>query len=378
VTVALDEMIDSLLYEGYALYPYTPGAVKNATPTPFGIAYPPAYASASGSTFDHLQMECLLEAGPRARVTGRVAFLQTTGERHEAVERRIGLPPHEVAGLVDREEVHTFSNEEVEGRLELAASLVEAGTWRVRLRVINTTTVENAGSLDRGAALRSSLLSTHPVCETSEGRFVSPLEAEGCVNTNTWPVLATKGEDAVVGAAIVLPDHPMLSPKSRGNLFDNTEIEEALLLHIHSLTDDEKAAIEQQDPAVKEMVQRALQTTPSDILDLHGAFAPSASAVSMAPPEVAGESRVEVDGVSFERGAKVILRPGERARAEDRKDAYDSLLQGKAATIERIYLDYEDRIYFGVTIDDDPGRELMRDSGRFLFFFVDEVELIER
>ena len=36
----------SLLYEGYALYPYTPG-VKNATPTPFGIVYPPAYAEAS-------------------------------------------------------------------------------------------------------------------------------------------------------------------------------------------------------------------------------------------------------------------------------------------------------------------------------------------
>jgi len=33
----LDELIDALLYEGYALYPYTPGATKNATPTPFGI-----------------------------------------------------------------------------------------------------------------------------------------------------------------------------------------------------------------------------------------------------------------------------------------------------------------------------------------------------
>lgn len=374
--MALEEMLDSLLYEGYALYPYTPGAVKNATPTPFGIAYPPSYAAQSGATFDHLQMECVLEAGPEARVIGRVTFLQTTGERHEAAERRIELAPHDVAGLADREVSQAFSHEAVEGRVELSASPSGDGTWLVRLRVINTTEVENVASLDRGAALRSSLLSTHPVLETSAGRFISPLEADGCVSVNTWPVLATKDDDAVVGAAIVLPDHPMLSPKSRGNLFDNTEIEEALLLHIHSLTDEEKASIEQQDPAVKEMVQRALQTTPSDILDLHGAFAPSASAVSMAPPEVAGEQRVEIDGVGFERGAKVILRPGERARDEDRKDAYDTLLQGKSATVERIYIDYEDRIYFGVTIDDDPGRELMRDSGRFLFFFVDEVELV--
>ena len=42
----LEELIESLLWEGYALYPYTPGATKNATPTPFGIVYPPAYAAA--------------------------------------------------------------------------------------------------------------------------------------------------------------------------------------------------------------------------------------------------------------------------------------------------------------------------------------------
>ena len=41
---ALEELLGTLLFEGYALYPYTPGATKNATPTPFGIVYPPAYA----------------------------------------------------------------------------------------------------------------------------------------------------------------------------------------------------------------------------------------------------------------------------------------------------------------------------------------------
>ena len=33
---ALEQLIDSLVYEGYALYPYTPGAAKNATPTAEG------------------------------------------------------------------------------------------------------------------------------------------------------------------------------------------------------------------------------------------------------------------------------------------------------------------------------------------------------
>ena len=68
------------------------------------------------------------------------------------------------------------------------------------------------------------------------GRFVSPLEApDGCESVNTFPVLATDADDALLGAAIVLPDHPRLAPESRGDLFDGTEIEEALLLHVLAL-----------------------------------------------------------------------------------------------------------------------------------------------
>ena len=61
---ALEQLIDSLLYEGYALYPYTAGATKNSTPTPFGIAYPPAYAATLSSTFDHLLLRCVLTRRP--------------------------------------------------------------------------------------------------------------------------------------------------------------------------------------------------------------------------------------------------------------------------------------------------------------------------
>jgi hypothetical protein len=61
--VSVDELVESLLYEGYALYPYTPGATKNATPTPFGIVYPPAYAAALDTTHDHLELRCVVE-GP--------------------------------------------------------------------------------------------------------------------------------------------------------------------------------------------------------------------------------------------------------------------------------------------------------------------------
>ncbi len=77
---AMEELVRSLLYEGYALYPYTPG-VKNATPTPFGIVYPPAYSETQPAAFSMLRLEAVLQGGPDARISGRVLFLQATGER---------------------------------------------------------------------------------------------------------------------------------------------------------------------------------------------------------------------------------------------------------------------------------------------------------
>ena len=68
----------------------------------------------------------------------------------------------------------------------------------------------------------------------------------------------------------MLPDHPRLAPESRGDLFDGTEIEEALLLHVLALSDDEREAIAAADPAVREMVARAAAATPADVMALHG------------------------------------------------------------------------------------------------------------
>jgi hypothetical protein len=85
---------------------------------------------------------------------------------------------------------------------------------------------------------------------------------------------------------------------------------------------------------------------------------------------IPGETEIEVDGTLFRRGGKVVLRPGEAGNPHDR------LLHGHVATIERIYLDYEDRVYLAVVIDDDPGADLLRETGRFLFFFPQEVETL--
>ena len=52
------------------------------------------------------------------------------------------------------------------------------------------------------------------------------------------------------------------------------------------------------------------------------------------------------------------------------------MLDGRTATIERILVDYDGRTHLGVTVDCDPGQELMRESGRLLFFFPPEVEVL--
>jgi hypothetical protein len=88
-------------------------------------------------------------------------------------------------------------------------------------------------------------------------------------------------------------------------------------------------------------------------------------------PDLTGEDEATVGGVTFHRGDKIRLRPGTGG------DPFDSMLDGRVATIERILWDVEDKLYLGVTVDDDPGQQLMRETGRFMFFFANEVEVLQ-
>ena len=207
------------------------------------------------------------------------------------------------------------------------------------------------------------------------GRFLSQLDAP-CDSVNTWPVLASAEDDAMLGAAIVLPDHPQIAPESRGNLFDNTEIEEALVLHVQALSDDERAELEHQDPAVREMIERACAVTPEELLKLHGRVEVR-DPVTREPPRPSADVRdptrglpeVEVDGKLFTRGGKVVVRPGLDADLQAR------MLEGRTVTVERIYRDYDGKVHLGVSVDQ-PGQEIMRETGRFLWFFPPEVEVV--
>ncbi len=367
MTDHLEELVTSLLWEGYALYPYTPGATKNATPTPFGIVYPPAYASECPGAFDHVRLECAVEPAPGATVTATLRFLAPSGDRHRATERRVELGPVAVGERVTA----AFDG----GRFTLRSEARADGSAFVRCCVHNTS--EAPTGLDRAGALAQSLISTQVVLRISDGRFRSPLDSAP-TSVNIYPVLATAADDAVLGTSYVLPDHPQIAPESRGGLFDSTEIEEALLLHVQVLSDAERAEIEAADPAVREMIAHAAAATPEDIMALHGRVEIRDPVTEVPPTEppglpdpTAGQPEATVDGVRFARGGKVVIRPGPDADIQAR------MLDGRRATIERILTDYDGKVHLGVTVDDDPGQDLLRETGRFLYFFAPEVEVID-
>jgi hypothetical protein len=300
-------------------------------------------------------------------LSATLRYLAPSGERHQAAERRVEVGP--VA--LDERVTAQFDG----GRLTLRSERRGDGSAVVRCCVHNTS--QAPAGLDRAGALARSLISTQLLIRVSAGRFRSPLDSAPR-SVNTYPVLATDSDDVVLGTTYVLPDHPQIAPESRGALFDSTEIEEALLLHVQVLSDDERAEIERADPAVREMIARAAAATPEDIIALHGRVEirdPETLVPPSEPPGLpdpaAGQPEAVVDGVRFARGVKVVIRPGPDADIQAR------MLDGRTATVERILTDYDGKTHLGVTIDDDPGQDLMRETGRLLYFFAPEVEVID-
>ena len=83
---------------------------------------------------------------------------------------------------------------------------------------------------------------------------------------------------------------------------------------MQALSDEERAEIEHQDPAVKEMIDRACAVTPEELLT------PARSRSTLEPPQPSAAVRdptrglpeAEVDGVVFRRGARCWCDPGSR------------------------------------------------------------------
>ncbi len=304
--------------------------------------------------------------------------------------------------------------EEISGAVRLSARELDGPYRALRLTAIveNTTpwTPPEGRSADRDAALPHSLVAAHLLMALSAGSFLSmtdpPEWAKGataaCRNLHTWPVLA--GEpgraDLVLSSPIILEDHPAIAPESPGALYDATEIDEILALRTAALTDEEKREARGTDERAAAVIDLADSMPPEVLERLHGAVrslrevtgAAAAPAAADGFPDEYGvprpdtpwwdpasdagfdpaQDRVVVDGRSLGAGSRVLLRPGLR-----RTDAQDLFLQGRSATVEAVLHDVDGGVHLAVTVEGDPGADIRREQGRFLYFQPDEVTPLE-
>ena len=352
-----------------------------------------------------------------------VEFMDVGGELvvawDEGVEREITVPGIALLDLLQGERRLDFAlpagseveelreGEELRGRivrtrfpvsivLLLRAERVEE-FLRLRVRIENRTPWPAEVPSTREEALRRSLLSAHTLLAVEDGAFVSLLEpperaaeaAAGCANLRTWPVLVGPGgsRDLVLSSPILLYDYPAVAPESPDDLCDATEIDEILTLRIMTLTEEEKREARGTDPRARRIVERA-DAIPEEILErLHGAVrslrpvepAPPAEPRELsswetflnppgeAPPE---EASLTLAGREIGKGSRVRLRPSRRA------DSMDLFLAGREALVEAVFTDVENESYVAVSLADDPGLDLKSRTGRFLYFYPEEIEPI--
>jgi hypothetical protein len=422
----VEPIADSILYEGYLLYPYRATSLKNRQRWTFGVLYPRAYSEARGGLEPwSLHSECLVTGDPGttvevalrflhpiSRSVGRLAVpaaelpsdergievvesLQVQGRLLEAGQEaapvRIDVGPITLGELErvavrhplvsgpwrEREPVRDASalvtavvirdQERVEGEIVVTAARVEDGAWKLTLRVQNLTPVASERAAERAPAILRSLASAHLVLGADRDAFVSLLDpppalrahAAGCRNVGVWPVLvgAPGRCDTMLCSPIILEDHPAVAPESPGDLFDGTEIDEILTLRILTLTDEERERMSAADDRARALLERTEALDQGQLARLHGALR-----------RVARPRSVVVAGTALAAGDRVRLRPAARG------DILDLALAGRTATILSVEQDYEERLYFSVTIDDDPGKDLGAAApGHRFFFGPDEV-----
>ncbi|MGW6785109.1 hypothetical protein [Streptomyces sp. NPDC054987] len=300
--------------------------------------------------------------------------------------------------------------EQVEGVVRLRAVELD-GAYRVfRLTAVveNTSpwTPSAEAGADREAALPRSLVAAHLLLGLDSGSFLSMTDppewareaVAACENLHTWPVLAGEAgrADVVLSSPIILEDHPAIAPESAGAMYDATEIDEILALRTAALTDQEKREARGTDARAAAVVDLA-DTLPPEVLErLHGAVrslreATGPEQITEIPdgealfrpdtpwwdPAGSGTAdpardRITVEGAPVGPGSRVVLRPGPR-----RTDAQDLFLHGRTAVVEAVLHDVDGGVHLAVTVEDDPGADIRREQGRFLYFQPDEVTLPE-
>ena len=363
----IQRIADSILYEGYVLYPYRASSIKNRQRFNFGILSPQV-AATPGDTGRHrrdggrqtvpgskesrdaaasagfqaqvaagaqswMQAECLVEgARPVVNIRCRAlqpvqrqVFQERPGERPvevdslsaggrvyqswiEAIERECRLADLSLADLCRQPVARAFLFERsqtqesiydetgqgvgqmvrcssrVEGAVDVSATELEDGLWRLQVAIQNTTVPEAApaagGDRTPDDPILMSLVSTHCILTVAEGDFhslLAPPDGVGestaaCRNVGLWPVLAgTPGaRSTLLASPIILYDYPQIADESAGDFFDGTEIDEMLAIRVRTLTPQEQHAMQSLDPLTAQILERTTALTDRQLSAMHG------------------------------------------------------------------------------------------------------------
>ena len=443
---------DTVLYEGYLLYPYRASHGKNLTRVrwQFGVLVPRAHheteappagpGTVSGAVESwYSATECIVERdAPDPEIDVRLRFLrvqartmeeggvgplqsgdegtETELECHFSFDKLCSaehVVPFELEATCETKGPLTRRRQALSLQLRASAEALPGpyGINRLRLVVENVKDWARPGA-GREEVLARSPVATHLLVGVTGGRFVSLVDppewarpaVAACSNEHTWPVLVgSPAQDTVLSAPMVLPDFPQIAPESPTDLFDGTENDELLSLRIMTLTDEEKAEARATDARASAIID-AVDNLPPELYErLHGAIRSLQQVTGEVPeiwtddlgelkePPVPGTEEgvpwwnpaadasvspetdsVPIKGVEVARGSRVVLRPG-----AGRSDAQDMFLIGREATVAAVLFDVEDEPYVAVTLDDDPGADIMRWHGRYLYFKPWEVEPLE-
>jgi hypothetical protein len=239
---------------------------------------------------------------PSLEVNGKL--LQTW---QEATERDVPLPATNLAEVADDPIQFEFSfpasatiellrddksgerlgllirrQEAIAGAVEVTANRIPNEVHKVSIRILNLTSLPDAGRKSRDDALLRSFVSTHTILTVQNGEFVSLLDpsetfreaAAGCQNSGTYPVLVGEdgARDCMLSSPIILYDYPQIAPESAGDLFDGTEIDEILTLRIMTLTEDEKHEMRNADERARQILERTETLPMEQLLKMHGAM----------------------------------------------------------------------------------------------------------
>jgi hydrogenase maturation protease len=342
----VEKIVNAVLYEGYILYPYRPSSTKNQQRFTFGRVYPQAFSEAQrGAEPCTMQTQCLVERGtdepilsvavrflqPMAREVGQLAKPLATWSLDEGVdfqivpEMRVNgriyqtwqevterlVPVHAmmlselvkrpchipfaftasrttepildetgaVIGIVARRQV------DVAGRVEITAELTDADLFKVTVRILNLTEMEETAvtaGTENEVVLMRTFASTHTILTVNDGDFVSMMNpptdhaaaVAACDNSGTWPILvgdeAAGVRDTLLSSPIILYDYPEIAPESPGDLFDGTEIDEILTLRIMTMTDEEKLEMRHIDERARQILQRTEGMSADHLMQMHG------------------------------------------------------------------------------------------------------------